>query len=68
MRIDLLTGISGVRFATAWKNRIVVALEGLRVPILGRRDFVRNKRASGRPKDLLDLTLLREGRTRRSRA
>lgn len=67
VRIDLLTGISGVRFTTAWRNRIVVALDGLRVPVLGRRDFVRNKRASGRPKDLLDLALLREAGSRGSR-
>jgi hypothetical protein len=28
------------------------------VPVLGRADFVTNKRAIGRPKDLLDLELL----------
>ena len=65
VRIDVLTGISGVRFSTAWKNRTVVRLDGLSLPILGRRDFVRNKRAAGRPKDLLDVALLREGGPRR---
>jgi len=57
-RIDILTRISGVAFDEAWPRRIVVEIEGLSVPVLGREDFIANKRASGRPKDLADLTLL----------
>jgi hypothetical protein len=30
------------------------------VPFLGRADLVRNKRASGRAKDLVDLEILRD--------
>lgn len=33
-------------------------IEGVRVPILDRASFIRNKRASGRKKDLADLELL----------
>lgn len=57
-RVDILTGISGVQFADAWTRRIAVNVEGVQVPVLGRADFKTNKRASGRPKDLLDLELL----------
>ena len=57
-RIDILTGISGVVFDEAWKRRMVLEMEGVEVQVLGRDDFVRNKRASGRPKDLSDLDLL----------
>ncbi len=57
-RIDILTGISGVRFAEAWDRRIAVDVEGVQVQVIGRDDFKINKRASGRPKDLLDLELL----------
>ena len=32
----------------------------LAVPFLGREEFLRNKRASGRPKDLADVALLTE--------
>ncbi len=62
MRIDILNQISGVKFATAWRNRTTGNLAGHRVPVIGLRDYRRNKRASGRPKDLLDLSLLDEGR------
>jgi hypothetical protein len=57
-RVDILTAISGVDFSDAWPRRLVVHLEGVAVPVIARQDFVRNKRASGRAKDLLDLELL----------
>jgi hypothetical protein len=57
-RIDLLTTISGVEFEDAWTNRLSVDIAGLPVGVIGRAEFVVNKRAAGRPKDLSDLTLL----------
>src|SRR4051794_4226003 len=57
-RIDVLSGISGVTFDEAWPNRINVSVGVLTVPVIGRDEFVANKRAAGRPKDLSDLTLL----------
>ncbi len=57
-RIDILTGISGVQFSNAWVRRLVIDVEGIHVAVIGRDDFKANKRASGRPKDLLDLELL----------
>jgi hypothetical protein len=57
-RIDVLSGISGVTFEQAWPNRMTIGIGSLAVPVIGRADFVANKRASGRDKDLSDLTLL----------
>ena len=57
-RVDILTGVSGVQFAEAWPRRLMVDIEGVQLAVLGRADFKTNKRASGRPKDLLDLELL----------
>lgn len=59
-RIDILTRIDGVEFDQAWRGRAEIRLGTLRVPALGLECFLRNKRASGRPKDLLDIELLRE--------
>jgi hypothetical protein len=58
-RIDLLTGISGVTFDEAWNTRAEVDLQGERVPVIGRDLLIRNKEASGRPKDLLDADALK---------
>jgi hypothetical protein len=49
-----------VRFADAWPRRIVLDIEGIEVPVIGRADLIANKRASGRPRDLLDVELLGE--------
>jgi hypothetical protein len=57
-RIDLLTSISGVDFDEAWGSRLEVAIGDLKVPVLGREALIKNKRATGRGKDLLDLEAL----------
>ena len=61
-RIDLLTSITGVEFDQAWANRIHVTIGELTVPVLGREEFIANKEATGRSRDLLDLALLRPDR------
>ena len=61
VRIDILKSIDGVRFGTAWKNRIRASFGGVNVNLIGKRDLIRNKRASGRPQDLLDLDSLTRG-------
>ena len=57
-RIDILTSISGVQFEDAWSRKISVEMDGLIVPVIGREELLANKRASGRPRDLLDVELL----------
>ncbi len=57
-RIDILTKVDGVEFEEAWASRTVVDLAGLPVPVIGRAELIRNKRASGRPQDLLDVARL----------
>ena len=59
-RLDVLKSISGVTFAEAWRSRIFARFDGKPVPIIGLDAYVKNKRASGRAKDLLDLALLEE--------
>ena len=59
-RIDLLTDLSGLDFDEAWKNRTMHSVGACNVPFLGRDDLIRNKRASGRPKDLVDLDILED--------
>jgi len=60
-RIDLLTSITGVSFADAWAGRAPGRYGAVEVAYLGRAELIRNKRAVGRPQDLLDLDLLGEG-------
>lgn len=59
-RIDLLTSISGVAFSEAWPRCVAARFGDRKFPVIGLEDLVVNKRAAGRPKDLLDAELLEE--------
>ena len=58
VRIDLLTGITGLSFEEAWGGREPGNLDGLQVPFLGRAELIKNKRAVSRPQDLADVANL----------
>lgn len=57
-RIDLLTEISGVSFDEAIQHHVATEVEGHLVAFLGREQLLKNKRAAGRDKDLLDVASL----------
>jgi hypothetical protein len=57
-RIDIVTSITGVEFDDAWKNRHQTQISGINVAVLSRDDLLKNKRATGRPKDLIDVDWL----------
>jgi hypothetical protein len=59
-RIDLMTSIDGVTFDEAFAAKVMGSLGGMQVPILGRAELLKNKRASGRPKDLADAAWLEQ--------
>lgn len=58
-RIDILTSITGVSFSDAWPERVEATYGDVRFPVIGRTELIQNKLALGRPKDLLDVELLR---------
>lgn len=55
MRIEILTTISGVSFETCYQDRVEGIFGGTEVTLISLDDLKRNKRASGRYKDLDDL-------------
>ena len=57
-RIDLMTSIDGVEFRDAWPHRITIAVEDLRIPVIGRTHLIQNKKAVRRPQDLADAACL----------
>lgn len=59
-RIDILTSIDGVEFEDSWKNRKQIQINGIEVSVIGREELLKNKRATGRPKDLADVAWLEQ--------
>lgn len=55
MRIEVMTSIDGVLFDDCFPRRQMIELEGIEVPMISLNDLKRNKKASGRHKDLDDL-------------
>jgi hypothetical protein len=60
-RVDLLTTPTGVEFEECWRERLVIALDGLDVPFIGIEGLKANKRATGRPQDVVDVNTLESG-------
>lgn len=54
-RIDILTELTDLTFADAWPGRVPASMGGVDVPVIGWDAFVRNKRATGRTRDLADI-------------
>lgn len=54
-RIDILTDLTGLTFGEAWRDRLLRAFGDVEADFIGRASFIRNKRATGRSKDLGDI-------------
>lgn len=60
MRIDVLTELTGITFAEAWPERVRANFGAVAADVIGRNAFIKNKRATGRAKDLGDVEALGE--------
>jgi hypothetical protein len=54
-RIEIQTGIYGVEFTACYPAHVLAELDGIDVKFISLADLKKNKRASGRNKDLADL-------------
>jgi len=59
LRIDILTEIDGVGFEDCFPNKKVVTIAGLQFNFISYQDLIKNKLASGRAKDLDDVSNLK---------
>lgn len=58
VRIDVLTGIDGVTFDDAWRERFTTRYADQTVPVLSVGLLITNKRAVGRAQDVADVEWL----------
>ena len=59
LRIDILTEIDGVGFEDCFPNKKIVTIAGLQFNFISYQDLIKNKLASGRAKDLDDVSNLK---------
>ncbi len=60
VRIDLITSITGVSWDEAFAGKTAGRYGDIPVDYIGREQFITNKRAAGRQKDMADLEVLGE--------
>jgi predicted nucleotidyltransferase len=58
IRVDILSAISGVQFGDAWARREQSSYGTVPVFVIAREDYIANKRAAGRARDLRDVEAL----------
>ena len=58
VRIDIITACAGIEFLPAWKNRIKAKYGDIDVFFISLDDLIKNKRAVGPDRDLLDAKYL----------
>lgn len=58
LRIDLITSISGVSWDQAAAHKVAGTFGSVPVFYIGQDEIIANKRASGRPKDMVDVAVL----------
>ena len=60
VRVDIITSLTGVDWDQAYSGRVPGKYGDVAVDYLGRQQFIANKRATGRKRDLADLEALGE--------
>ena len=60
VRIDIVTSVTGVTWETVAENKVEGKYGDVYVCYIGRNEFISNKRAVGRKKDLADIEALGE--------
>ena len=58
VQIHVMSAIDGVAWDEVWSGRVESRFGSRTVAFIGRTEFLKNKRAAGRPKDLADIAAL----------
>ena len=64
VRIDFIAAIDGVTFEEAWKNRVKAKFSDVEANFISLSDLIKNKSATGRAQDALDVESLKKQKRR----
>lgn len=67
LKIQVMTGISGVTFEDCYKERVIVDMEGLNIPFISYGKIVINKNSTKRSRDKVDIEELAKRRKKSQR-
>jgi len=55
IRIEILNDVSGINISEGYERRNVIIVDDVPISLISKEDLIRNKKASGRAKDLADV-------------
>lgn len=55
IRIEILNEVSGINIAECYRRRNIITIDGVAISLISKEDLIKNKKASGRVKDLADV-------------
>ena len=55
IQIDIITEASGIDINECYSRRNVITIEGIDISVISKEDLIKNKKASGRHRDLADV-------------
>ena len=58
LRVDFLRTVDGVASEAIFDRAVVAELDGIAIRVIHLEDLIANKRAAGRPQDLIDVEFL----------
>ncbi len=58
IQIDIINQANGIEFEDCYLKKETIRIEGIELSIISRNDLLRNKKASGRHRDLADVEFL----------
>ncbi len=60
VQIDVINEASGISIEDCYSRRVILTLDGLAISVISKKDLIRNKKTSGRIRDLADVEYLSE--------
>lgn len=55
VQIDIINDATGIDFAECYQEREILTIQGVKVSVISKNDLIKNKKASGRNRDLADV-------------
>ena len=60
IQIDVINDADGIDFKGCYENRNIITVDDLEISIISKDDLIKNKKASGRHRDLADVEFLED--------
>jgi hypothetical protein len=60
VQIDIINDASGIDMQDCYLRKNIIAVDGVEIPLISKDDLIKNKKASGRTRDLADVESLEE--------